>query len=629
MFDNKFESLSDEAMSLRITEKFLVEIERSLLRDSQPMFDVSAVKEHLKFLNPSSGNDDVTGRDHAESALKIEFAIWRSRLTQRDAAIETFHVRRFCDSARMSLNPKIFQSLTRFYRSIPLNSNSQSKFDLMTTRAFASECRGRMRPAQYDREDTCEQLRLLYLDWNETQVGLFCDQDKVEDAVARFEEFLNEANRLSEFEGLIESDIFDRIRGFKRDLGTDIFAPECVAAAIECNVTVGRVFDSLMVVANSNLNQRLGEKIDFAGALLDGSLEGGALVDLFAGLTNEPVAAFAGNSDMALLRSMLKRTEAVHVVEDVEVDAESEEQASVETPSPSVKQRIAAELATISQANPDTMLLRGYMSRSSSLDVLDLNDFLFDAKGEPDVFGRRALASILCLEEFKDNELASSKPLDAEVNDELVAMLEFAERIGDELTDALQVAEQSAQNRLLVVINSLLSSRLQVERAVVRFTVPVVEPVEEVKIEPPKTEFKTFEISRSPLRDTNRWLMVVTVFVVLVCGSMLMFGGANYNAAPLPEDVEDVNVGRMPGPEHLEQALRKGNTLFVTAKQSWRGLDETDKKKYLQKMVELELRKPLNVVVVVGPDGQPLGDISAEGPKLYGADNLPEEKKAD
>ena len=116
----------------------------------------------------------------------------------------------------------------------------------MSTRAFASECRGRIRPAKFERDETCEELRLLYLDWSETQVGLFCDTEVIEKAVNGFDEFLAEAERLSEFEGLIESDIFERLRVYKRSLGPVCFVPECVAAAIDCNINVGRVFDSLM-----------------------------------------------------------------------------------------------------------------------------------------------------------------------------------------------------------------------------------------------------------------------------------------------------------------------------------------------------------------------------------------------
>src|SRR5688500_13280505 len=116
MIDDIFERLSEEAMSLRITEKFLFMVERSLLRESKPAFDVARVKEHLKNLNPRSGPAEEL-RKVSIDGLRKEFASWREALTVIDSEIETFHIRRFCDSARGSLNDKIFHSLARFYRS--------------------------------------------------------------------------------------------------------------------------------------------------------------------------------------------------------------------------------------------------------------------------------------------------------------------------------------------------------------------------------------------------------------------------------------------------------------------------------------------------------------------------------
>ena len=626
MIDHTFERLSEEAMSLRITEKFFSEVERSLLRESKPAFDVSTVKELLKQLAPRSSADEEH-RNSAIDGLRQEFDRWRGSLEAIDAAIETFHIRRFCDSSSISLNDTIYYALARFYRAVPLSRETQSKFDLMMTRAFAREMRGRMRHSQFDREKVTDHIRELYSGWTESSAGLDASQDDVEDAEIRFNAFIAEAYSLSEFDGLIESDIFERFREFKRDLGDLYFVPECVAAAVECNITVGRTFDSLMAVMNSRLNQHLGEKIDFAGALIDGSLEGkSSLVDLLAGMSGE-ASPIEGNSDIALLRSFLERAAAAQaaVVEPSENEGEFEESEQPEVSSVvSIMQRLSAELDTISQSQPDTYVLRSYMSRSETLDRLDLNDFLFQENGEPYVLGRRALAAILCLEEFKDNDLRGGSTLEPEVTDEIVAILSFAEKIGNDLADELSSLERERQNRQLVVSNSLLSSRLHVERAVVRFTAPVIEPEPEPIVEE-KPHSEPMEITRAPLREANRWLMALTVLVTLVCGSILLFSGQNSNAAPEVEDVEDVNIGRLPSPEHLTQAFRKGNSLYITAKESWGKLPDDDKRKTLQRLVELELRKPLYNVMVIGPNGQPMGDISSEGAVIH-ADALPAEK---
>jgi hypothetical protein len=583
MIDDVFEGLSEEAMSLRITEKFLSLVETSLLRDARPAFPVSAIKDHLKNINPRSGTDDVA-RQASIQGLRAEFAKWREYLAETDASIETFHLRRYCDASLASMNDKIFLSLARFYRAVPLSRNSQSKFDLMMTRAFTRGMRGRNRLMSFDRDAIAEKIRELYSDWQESSAGTGSEEDDIQDAEIRFNAFIAEAHSLSEFDGLIESDIFERLREFKRDLGEMYFAPECVAAAVECNVTVGQTFDSLMTVLNSSLNQRLGEKIDFAGALIDGSLEGqSSLVDLLAGMSGDDPSALPtqGNSDIALLRTFLQRATTAQSSYDSEgSDADSEledvEDVAEEQPTNSIKHRLAAELGTISQPQPDVYVLRNYMSRSEALDVLDLNDYLFDEGGKPDVLCRRALASILCLEEFKDHDLKAGKTLEQDTTDEIVAMLNFAEAVGKELENSLRVAEGEAKNRLLIVTNSLLSSRFQVERAVVRFTAPVVEPEPEPVVEEKPAE--PLEITRAPFREANRWLMVLTVLTVLVCGSILLFSGQTMEAAPMPEGVEEVNVAKMPSPELIEQALRKENTLFVTAKGGWRAQNEQTKR---------------------------------------------------
>lgn len=621
LIDERFERLSDEAMSLRITDKFFTEVERWLLRRSAPAFDVSIIKESLRAINPKSGEPD---RKQIEQRLQKQFALWREALTKKDAAIEAFHIRRFCDAMQASLNETIFHAVSRFYRSIPLSANSQSKFDLVITRAFGGfELVGRIRASRFDRQEMKARIRNLYSEWPETNAGLETDGAS---AAARFDEFIAEARGLAEFEGLIGANIFERIRSFKRDLGPDFFAPECVAAAVECNIVVGNVFSSLLSNLNSNLHLRLNSQIDFAGALLDGETETNAvLLDIMSGFMSDTDAhiSISGNPDLVFLRSLLRHAESIPAEyrpddDNEEIDEETVE--TVETVGPVlVKTRLAAQLATLSHPQPDIAVLREYMSRSAYLDSLNLNDFLFYQDGRADVLGRRAMAAILCLEEIKENDLKNNKQIEPEIGDEMVALLNFAERIGEDLTAALHETDEHTQNRLLLITNNLLSTRLQVERAVVKFTSPVEEPVLiETAAEKGQNEStaESFEITMAPLKEANRWLMAATVIVVLLFGSIMLFSGGTSSAA-LPEDVEEVMVEKLPKSEHLEQAFRKKTTLFVTAKESWEKLKDEDKRWALQKMSETELSAPVQVVIVIDPTGRPLGDISHAGITIH------------
>jgi hypothetical protein len=196
----------------------------------------------------------------------------------------------------------------------------------------------------------------------------------------------------------------------------------------------------------------------------------------------------------------------------------------------SVKKRLAKELHTLGMPHPDTSLLRHRMMRNSSLDVLDLNDFLFDENDRADQLGRRALAAILCLEEYRETDLKNSKHLDTQIGDEIFAMLQFAERVGNNLADALQTADNDSRSRLLSVSNSLLNSRLQVERAVVRFAAPVKQknheprtPKKEVEIAVPPS---LAEVRRTGFFESHKWLMVIAFLVILVSGSLLLYAAS-------------------------------------------------------------------------------------------------------
>ncbi len=617
---------SDEALGLRITEKFLAEVSRSMLRDTPEMFDIREIKESLSKLKGLMEASDTADRFEIESTLRTGLDSWRDHIEQRDLAIEAFEIRRFCDSVRRSLDISVFLALARFYHQIPLSRNSQSKFDLVITRAFESSRGGNARTSKFNRQEIADRIRAQYNAWDAGDALQPVENESKDRAIAGFADFIAQAESVNEFETLIDSNIFERIRAFKRELGSSYFEPDCVAAAIECNIVVGNVFELLFSRLNSSLHERLSSQFDFAGAFLDASVESDSVVfDVLKGLdlTHDELE-FADQPDsLRLFRSLLRQPAAVEPERKPEetdeiLDEVAEDE--IEERPLLIKERLARELETISNQRPDIALLRNCMRRHESLDVLDLNDFLFDENDQPDVFGRRALAAMLCLEEFKENDLKSNKTLETEVSDEIVAMLHFAERVGEDLAEEVRAAEQSRQNRLLTITNSLLNCRLQVERAVVRFAAPVEEIVElppenEIQVELPFLE--SFEITRAPFWDSNRWLVAATILVMFVCSGLLLLSGQSYNAAPLPEDVEEVTVSRLPDSAHIEQAFRKNDTLFVSARNTWETMSEFERRAALQKMVELEFKKPLQTVIVIDGTGRPLGDLSAAGITIH------------
>jgi hypothetical protein len=278
---NSYLRFSDEALALRITEKFLSELGRTTMRYLHKMFDVSEIKKLLGEIRSDTNGAQSDSRQIAEGKLRNEIDRWRNVLMKLDSGVQAYEIRRFCDSVHGSLDSNIFFALARFYRAMPIDTQSRSKFDLVITRAFEAPRNGNIRKWKYYRLEVTSQIRQLFREWDETGMPSSIDAVSEGTHIATIDGFINEARALTDFESLVASNIFERIREFKRGLGDSYFQPECVAAAIECNMVVGNVFAEHLSNSNANLHERLTSRYDFA-AFMDATMDmSTAMVDLF------------------------------------------------------------------------------------------------------------------------------------------------------------------------------------------------------------------------------------------------------------------------------------------------------------------------------------------------------------
>ncbi|MCV6070179.1 hypothetical protein OFP26_31880, partial [Escherichia coli] len=89
-------------------------------------------------------------------------SLWAKELTARDANIEAYHIRRYCDSLKSKLPVEVFLAAARFYRDLDYSRQSLSKFDLVITRAFSTDIGELRRTLITDREELAEQIAMLY-----------------------------------------------------------------------------------------------------------------------------------------------------------------------------------------------------------------------------------------------------------------------------------------------------------------------------------------------------------------------------------------------------------------------------------------------------------------------------------
>ncbi len=252
--------LVDEVSSLQAVEHVFCGIEREQLRVAPRAFDVVPVKQALHSFIEEFKALDTVQQTEAESILRSSNQQWHTALLERDGAISTTNVRRYCEDN--NLNSKSLISLARFYRNSDFSESVRSKFDLVVTRIFSKEMRDHKRQMVFERDELIASLNELYAQWSSIPVYSVDDEDsELVLAAFRFEDFITEAKKTKKFDGLIKSGFFKRIKAFKKKTGENFYAPLLIASAVECNVAIGNRYVDLIAKEKQKADtKRLGDK---------------------------------------------------------------------------------------------------------------------------------------------------------------------------------------------------------------------------------------------------------------------------------------------------------------------------------------------------------------------------------
>ncbi len=236
----------DEVSGLQMVEHVISSVEREHMKMTPVIFNDLGVKKALhRFLQTADyGSDDYC---QAEMELRQETLAWFSALSQRDSNISVANIRRFCENSRPVLSSQALLALARFYRNSPFAEPVRGKFDFVMTRLFSRETGEEQRKQLFGRAEMTGHIRTLYSNWE--SLDLFAGDDpaeRIESAVGKFDGFTGEIENTVNFDALIASDFFNRVRAFKEETGELFFSADVAAAAIECNVKVGNRFVELL-----------------------------------------------------------------------------------------------------------------------------------------------------------------------------------------------------------------------------------------------------------------------------------------------------------------------------------------------------------------------------------------------
>ncbi|HLA94310.1 MAG TPA: hypothetical protein VK612_01220, partial [Pyrinomonadaceae bacterium] len=543
-----------------------------------------------------------------EFQLAHDLLLWQEDLAERDAKIEAYHIRRYCDALKNPLDADVFVALSRFYRDL----NRLSKFDLAMTRAFSTQKDELRRSVSLSRKDLNVRISDLFSRWDKKPVD---DTSSPRD-VQIFDRFVSEGIAIGDFQSLTSVRLFDRIREFKSELGDRFYDPSVVAAALECNIAVGNQLNVLMAKASESLGERLGSEFDFAGAFQDTSATAGTYISEVLrqiDAKDSLITADSESEDLKFIRSLL---DLAATVRNGETEGEDEYAATVlSTSQPEFRNLVAL----LNQQNPNTKDLRKHLDASRSLRSLDLNDFLFLEDDSVDELSREVLQVILCLEEIRNNELLERTTISHAIRNEVMSLLARAEELGSKLTATFG-------SRQLLVANKLLETRLRIERSIVRFTSPTLHPGD--KILGSDQEFviddrSTFTYVDVKATHANRWIVIATAAVAII-SSILFFlsvGTSDASSMLSSGDVEVFEPSKMPGGKHLTSVHRQGSTLYVVGSKIWSGMSDEEKTGSVKDLAGIGSKTKIETVVVIDDQGQPLADLTPDGVKINKEEN--------
>ena len=130
-----------------------------------------------------------------------------------------------------------------------------------------------------------------------------------------------------------------------------------------------------------------------------------------------------------------------------------------------MQDRLAPFLRTLTEARPNVDVLAKEMRRAHTLSSVDVNLFLYNWDGTPDVLCRRVLGLILWTHQFCESEMLQQKELTQQSEREANTLLFKAENLADAIRTEMKASEDENEPRLRTVLNCLLDARSWLKRA--------------------------------------------------------------------------------------------------------------------------------------------------------------------
>jgi hypothetical protein len=617
----KLQRAVGHAKTLETVQRVIAGVEKAILCLMTESYDTTPALTVARSLKQAIKDKETARIAEAEDHFSNELYLWHLNLSSRDEAIQAYHLRRFCERTEEHLDSRVFEALTRFYRSLPHTELAQSKYDFAVTRLFAGVGENDQRDLRLKGEPLVEVIREMFEAWEDRKRAV-ATPEQIGVAIETFHGFIAEANLvINEFEKLIGTGLFNRLRLFKKELGELFYAPEVTAAAIECNVVVANKFSSLLAGEGEQIREAPAVCRDLTDILSDptaiGSVSGTLNDQQLAELDQQAESSAHLSQLLRLLRisNSLNEVTITSVSADAAQSADSSENNDLPTELP-------VTLSGLAEDDENRQIISEFLRLplSEERQSLDLATFLAPLAGtlsgdhqEERQVRRDSLSFIIQSERLLRFKLGNDNPIDAATEAELSGLLESMQLTDSVLrlliSDARSGSQLHAIDQLLHVSNHLLGARLKLQSVLVQRAGELARQ----KLASQQAEIEY--VYEPPVRlGRKKQILAIAAAIVLVVCAGLVFRAFNQRTSAAIErrdkDVQMLNVQDLPGSEVLVNARTKKELMVAVVSRKWNLLTDEEKTKELEAL--LSFGKPIGVqlVMLVDSKGTQMGSAS-------------------
>jgi len=614
----------DHAKALETVQRVFTGIEKAILCLIPESYDTGPAITVARSLKQAIKENDTARIEEAEDHFSNELYLWHLSLTTRDQAIQAYHLRRFCERHDVHLDSKVFEALARFYRGLPHSELAQSKYDFAVTRFFANVGENDQRELRFEGKRLVEAVAKMFESWGEDRKLPSATPDEIAAAVDGFHEFMVEANtQINEFEGLISSGLFNRMRLFKRVMGELSYVPEVTAAAIECNVVVANKFSSLLAGEGEQIREAPAVVRDLADILSDTTVNGSASETFDETQLAELDQQAESNERLSQLLRLLRLSNS-YETSPSEVGAQGDA-AAVDDESDAVPAELPLTLSSLAEEAENKELIAEFLrtrlsEERQSLDPVNflapLAEPLSDDDYEEREVRRTSLSLILWAEKLLRFKLISNDQIDdrteVELSEILAKMQQTDSALRGLISDARAGSHLHSVDQLLHISNHLLGSRLKLQSVLVQRAGELARQklsTPRIEIQPPAPPIKLI----LP-KFGKRQVLAIAATIVLIASAGVVFRSVNDRSsaaiARRDKEVQMLNLADLPGSEMLINARTRKELLVGVVSRKWKMATDEEKTQELQAL--LRFGKPIGVqtVMLVDSSGAQMGSAS-------------------